>query len=44
LLYQHEPEPPEVRQLQQQWHQATGGQSGKAALNAWRTFVAGQNT
>lgn len=44
LLYRHEPEPPQVRQLQQQWQQATGGQSGTDALNAWRTFVAGQAT
>jgi hypothetical protein len=39
LLYRHEPEPPEVRQLQQQWYQATGGHSGTAAINAWRDFV-----
>lgn len=44
LLYRHEPEPPQVRELQQQWYQATGGHSGKAAINAWRQFVAGQDT
>lgn len=42
LLYQHQPEPPHVRQLQEQWQQATGGQSGTAALNAWRAFVDGK--
>lgn len=42
-LYQREPEPPEVRRLQQQWREATAGTSGKAAIAAWRQFVAKQD-
>ncbi|MFE6282441.1 hypothetical protein [Streptomyces sp. NPDC057877] len=44
LLYRHEPEPPEIRRLQEQWYTATAGHSGKAAVDAWRQFVAGQRT
>lgn len=44
LLYRHEPEPPEVRKLQQQWLTATAGHSGQAAITAWRQFVVGQAT
>lgn len=43
LLYQREPEPPEVRRLQEQWLTATAGHSGKAAIEAWRQFVTGQS-
>lgn len=39
LLYRHEPEPPEVRRLSEQWSKATAGHSGMAAINAWRQFV-----
>ncbi|EPD63170.1 hypothetical protein HMPREF1211_03511 [Streptomyces sp. HGB0020] len=42
LLYRHEPEPPEVRRLSEQWSQATSGHSGKAAIEAWRQHVIGQ--
>lgn len=42
LLYRRESEPPEVRRLQEQWYTATAGHSGKAAIEAWRTFVNAQ--
>lgn len=37
-LYEHEPEPPEVVDLENQWLQATAGHSGKAAIRAWRQY------
>lgn len=43
LLYRREPEPPEVQRLQRQWREATAGTSGKAAIDAWRAFVAKQD-
>jgi hypothetical protein len=42
LLYRREPEPPEVRRLQEQWYTATAGHSGTAAIEAWRQFVTNQ--
>ncbi|MFP3990659.1 hypothetical protein U9R90_24980 [Streptomyces sp. E11-3] len=44
LLYRREPEPPEVRRLQEQWATATAGHSGAAAIEAWRRFVDGRAT
>lgn len=41
-LWRHEPEPPTVRRLQEQWAEATAGTSGAGSIRAWRTFVAGQ--
>ncbi|MEU3976885.1 hypothetical protein [Streptomyces bacillaris] len=43
-LYRREPEPPEVRRLQEQWLEATAGTSGAAAVRAWRLFHDGQDT
>jgi hypothetical protein len=41
-LYRREPEPPEIRRLQQQWREATAGTTGAGAIRAWRAFLAAQ--
>lgn len=43
-LYRREPEPPEVRRLQEQWREATAGTTGRGAVDAWRRFVTQQQT
>lgn len=37
-LYRREPEPPEVRELYEQWRRATQGTSGAASIRAWRDY------
>lgn len=37
-LYEREPEPEDVRRLQEQWAEATGGVTGAEKLKAWRQF------
>lgn len=41
-LYRRDPEPPEVRRLQQQWREATAGTTGAGSIRAWRAFLAAQ--
>lgn len=43
LVYRREPEPPNVRRLQEQWKVATAGTSGADAVAAWRRYVAEHN-
>ncbi len=42
-LYRREPEPPEVRRLQEQWLTVTAGTSGAGSLAAWRAFHQAQS-
>lgn len=37
-LYRREEEPPEVRELYEQWRRATQGTSGAGAVRAWRDY------
>lgn len=37
-LYEREPEPPEVEELQDAWRRVTAGRSGKAAIRQWRRW------
>ncbi|MFG2618036.1 hypothetical protein ACGFXC_10450 [Streptomyces sp. NPDC048507] len=42
-VYRREPEPPEVQRLEAAWREATRGESGKDALNAFRRHLRGED-
>lgn len=42
LLYRREPEPPEVRRLQEEWLRVTAGTTGAGSIRAWRQHITAQ--